>query len=111
SEAKVEDVRAFEKEGALLGEKERKSGEVDTTRIDVGLSEVRVCRERTEGVRPNPLRDVEARVTAVPQWCQRTVMRPASGERRSNAHSEAEIERRQASEKPGATRLRHLDVL
>ncbi len=50
TEAKVEDVGAFQEERSLFREEEWKSREVRSPRVDFGFSEVRVDRKRGESI-------------------------------------------------------------
>ena len=61
-QAELEDVGALEKERALLREEERKARQVRPSRVDFGLGEIGVDRQRREHVRAEPLRHVEARL-------------------------------------------------
>src|SRR5262249_28064523 len=109
--AEREDVGPVQEERPLLGEEQRESREVRLARVYLGLGEVGVDGERGEGVRAEPLRDVQARVERAVRRSRGRVVLEAADERGPDAEAQAQVEHGQAGEETGAARLEDAEVL
>src|SRR4029434_1914607 len=108
TQTKRERVRTFQEERPLLGEEERKPREVCAPCVDFGLREIGIHSRGSDHIRPDLLRDVEARLRLSVRT--RRGRRDSTTRRDRRAHAEAEplAECRQLSNHAGAARLRDL---
>ena len=109
-EAEGEDVGPLQEERALFREEQREARQVGPPRVHLGLGEIGVDRERSEQVRAEPLRDVDARLQGPVDVGVRRRHAAARGDGRTDREAEAQVESRQTRQFAGAARLRHLVV-